>query len=196
MDSTRPGSLEDLKEFLSLFASERDEPEGDGGDLAEPTRLSHGEFFHDIRLHFRDLNREIVLPGANEEIPDGAVGIRGDWDFWIVAYLPYRFSGLSCSEIASCIWPDVKDVVALPDSGEYWWTAKSDDSLEVPGEPLEVWATMRYEDDREPEIIRIETFATADQASAYIRSRSKQKAISYEVLAWIAGTRSAARSAD
>jgi hypothetical protein len=117
------------------------------------------------------------------------VGIRGDWDFWLVAYLPYRFSSLSCAEIASCIWPDVTDVIALPDSGDYWWTAKSDDSLEVPGEPFEVWATMRYDDDRDPEIMRIETFGTADRASAYIRSRPRQDAISHEVLVWTNGER-------
>jgi hypothetical protein len=179
----QPGSIEDLNEFLMQFTEEADE---DGG---KATRRHNEEFFHDIRLHFRDLNREIAHPGTSSDIPDGAVGLRGDWDFWIVAYLPYRFVHLSCMEIASCIWPDVKDVVALPDSGEYWWTAKSDDSLEVPGEPFEVWATMRYEDDRDPEIIRIETFSTADRAAAYIRSRPRQDAISHEVLAWTNGQR-------
>jgi hypothetical protein len=179
----QPGSIEDLNEFLMQFTEEADE---DGG---KATRRHNKEFFHDIRLHFRDLNREIAHPGTSSDIPDGAVGLRGDWDFWIVAYLPYRFVHLSCMEIASCIWPDVKDVVALPDSGEYWWTAKSDDSLEVPGEPFEVWATMRYEDDRDPEIIRIETFSTTDRAAAYIRSRPRQDAISHEVLAWTNGQR-------
>jgi hypothetical protein len=183
MDPIHPGSIEDLKEYLTQFTEEADE------DGEKATRRHHGDFFHDIRLHFKDLNRDIALPGTSSDIPDGAVGIRGDWDFWIVAYLPYRFAHLSCMEIASCIWPDVKDVVALPDSGEYWWTAKSDDSLQVPGEPFEVWATMRYDDERYPEIMRIETFATADRASAYIRSRPRQDAISHEVLVWTNGER-------
>jgi hypothetical protein len=183
MDLIHPGSIDDLKDFLLQFTDATDE-DGEGA-----TRRRHGDFFHDIRLHFRDLNREIAHPGINADIPDGAVGIRGDWDFWLVAYLPYRFSTLSCTDIAAAIWPDITNIEALPDSGDYWWTAKSDDSLEVPGEPFEVWATMRYEDDRDPEVIRIETFATADRAAAYIRSRPKQDAISHEVRVWTDGKR-------
>lgn len=185
MSPIHPGSIDDLKDFLLQFTEEPDE------DGEEATRRRHGDFFHDIRLHFRDLNRDIAHPGDNADIPEGAVGIRGDWDFWLVAYLPHRFSGLSCKDIASCIWPDVDNVIALPDSGEYWWTAKSDDSLEVPGEPFEVWATTRYEDDRPSELMRIETFETADQAAIYIRRRPKQDAISYDVRVWSDGARSA-----
>ncbi len=183
MDSIHPGSIDDLKNFLLQFTDEM----GEDGEKA--TRRHHGDFFHDIKLSYRDLNREIANPGDNASIPDGAVGIRGDWDFWLVAYLPHRFARLSCKQIASCIWPNVTNVIELPDSGEYWWTAKSDDSLEVPGEPFEVWATMHYEDDRDSEVMRMETFETADQASAYILSRPKQEAISYEIRLWTNGER-------
>jgi hypothetical protein len=194
MDPIHPGSIDDLKDFLLQFKEEREESESAGSspeEGAKPTRLHHGDFFHDIKLHYRDLNREIARPGASPDIPDGAVGIRCDWDFWLVAYLPYRFAGLSCAQIAACIWPDIDDIVTLPDSGDYWWKAKSDDALQVPGEPFEVWATMRYEDDRDPEIMRIETFATEDGASAYIRRRPPQDAISYDIRAWMNGERTA-----
>lgn len=183
MDPINPGTIDDLKDFLLEFTPATEE---DGED---PVRRDHGDFFHSIRLPFRDLNREISHPGEDPDLPEGAVGIRCDWDFWLVAYLPYRFKNLSCKEIAASIWPDVEDVIALPDSGEYWWTAKSDDSLEVPGEPFEVWATMRYEDDRKPEAMRIETFETSDQAAAYIRKRQKQEAISYSMRVWADGVR-------
>lgn len=190
MDPIHPGSIDDLKDFLLQFTDERDE------DGEAPTRRHHGNFFHDIRLHFRDLNREIAHPGTNTDIPDGAVGIRGDWDFWLVAYLPHRFASLSCKEIASCVWPDVKDVIELPDSGEYWWTAKSDDNLEVPGEPFEVWLTACYEDGRDPDVMRIETFSTENEASEYIRKRHYQHDVSYETLIWTNGERSQHRNKD
>jgi len=35
-----------------------------------------------------DFNRELVAPGTNEDLPEGAVVIRTDCDFWTVAVLP------------------------------------------------------------------------------------------------------------
>lgn len=54
-----------------------------------------------------DFNREIAAPGVLENYPDGAVAIRCDDDFWIVAVLPYEFRDVSCPEIVSALWPHV-----------------------------------------------------------------------------------------
>lgn len=65
-----------------------------------------------------DFNREIVPPGENETFPDGAVGIRIDDDFWVVAALPYSYREVSIEDIVAEFWPEVSAPVFKPDSGE------------------------------------------------------------------------------
>ena len=89
--------------------------------------------------HFTDFNRQIVEPGEDENFPDGALGIYVDDDYYAVAALPYKYKALSCAEIVASLWPEIENPTILPDHGDYWWTAQRDLSLEVPGEPWELW---------------------------------------------------------
>lgn len=65
---------------------------------------------------FRDFNREIVPPGVNERFPDGAVGVRADDDFWVLAALPYSCVAFSIEEIVHAIWPEITNAEFMPDS--------------------------------------------------------------------------------
>lgn len=56
-----------------------------------------------------DFNREIAEPGKMADFPDGAVGIRVDDDFWLVASLPYEFRGLTIQQIVAVLWPDIPE---------------------------------------------------------------------------------------
>jgi len=103
------------------------------------TRLCRQAWHVDVEPPFEDFNREVVPPGATKAFPKGAVGIRVDDDYWTVAVLPHRFVGLDCRTIVSVLWPSVADPVINPDSGDYWWTARFDPDLEVPGAPFEIW---------------------------------------------------------
>jgi hypothetical protein len=180
MPDTQPGTVENLKRFLSLFevASE------------EQYRKANGAYFYDISLPFRDLNREIVAPGTSTEIPQGAVGIRCDSDFWCVAFLPYCFHGLSCEEIAKCLWPDVTNLSFLPDSGDHWWTAIHDENLEVPGEPHELWVRNVYTDGRPDEHMRFNTHAFEESARQEAERRALQDGDHWYVMSWQNGARS------
>lgn len=173
------GSIADLQAYMRHFVLNDD-----------GTRLEFGDHFFSPKPHFRDVNREVVAPGQEDEAPEGGVGIRGDWDFWILAYLPYRFRNLSCAEIAGAIWPEHASTLEfLPDTGDYWWTAQSDDSLEVPGEPYEVWATCNYTDDRDPERMRIDTFSSMENAVKRLHKHPPQENVVYEILVWQDGER-------
>lgn len=118
----------------------------------------------------RDFNRQIVEPDTNPDFPSGALGIYSDGDFEEVAALPHRFKDLSCAEIVATLWPEIDNPVILPDHGDYWWTAQSDDKLEVPGEPWEMWfveSTHGAEADDHPlkyDAVRWRTCATEEEA--------------------------------
>ena len=58
-------------------------------------------------LPFYDFNRELVAPGVNDQVPDGAVGIRVDDDFWTVAILPWRYQEVSIRDIVKELWPSI-----------------------------------------------------------------------------------------
>jgi hypothetical protein len=58
-------------------------------------------------IPFHDFNREIIQPGATEEFPNGAIGIRCDDDFWIVATLPYEYLNTPLPEIIKELFPNI-----------------------------------------------------------------------------------------
>jgi hypothetical protein len=71
---------------------------------------------------FNDFNRDIIEPNTDEEIPEGAVLVRNDDGFWIIANLPYdTYKDKTIQEIVAEFWPDVKDPVFNPDSSDPWW---------------------------------------------------------------------------
>ena len=71
---------------------------------------------------FNDFNRDIIEPNTNEEIPEGAVLVRNDDDFWIIACLPYEtYKDKPIQSIVAEFWPDVEDPVFNPDSSDPWW---------------------------------------------------------------------------
>ena len=65
-----------------------------------------------------DFNREIVEPGINEHFPDGAVGVRVDDNFWVVAVLPLSYRDTSIEEIVAEFWPDAKNPTYKPDADD------------------------------------------------------------------------------
>lgn len=99
-----------------------------------------------MRLPSHDFCKEVVEPGSQPGLPAGAVGIRTDGDFAAFAALPYRFKYVPTAEIVAICWPNVEQPTICPDSGDYWWTAIYDDTLEVPGEPFELWCRVTYPD--------------------------------------------------
>jgi len=72
-----------------------------------------------------DFNREIVRPGLLPDFPEGAVGIRIDWNFWPVAALPYEeYKDVPIRKIVNEFWPQIDrprygpDVVFDPELGD------------------------------------------------------------------------------
>jgi hypothetical protein len=171
----------DIPDLLRFLAAMEEEPDGH--------RLAHGEYFVDKVVHFRDLNREIVQPGEDDQLPEGGVGIRGDGDFWILAFLPHRFSALSCEEIARNIWPEVKDFQFLPDSGDHWWTAIHDETLEVPGEPHELWVTHVDGEGLPDGRMRFATYPSLAEAHEQAQRRHSSGHGTWSVLSWKDGVR-------
>jgi hypothetical protein len=58
---------------------------------------------------FNDFNKEICPPGVLHSLPDGAVGIRSDGDFWTEAIFPWRFRELLIQEMVAVLWPQIGD---------------------------------------------------------------------------------------
>jgi hypothetical protein len=56
---------------------------------------------------FNDFNKEIIEAGVSKKLPNGAVGIRVDSDFWAVAFLPLEFKSKTVQEIVLELWPEL-----------------------------------------------------------------------------------------
>jgi hypothetical protein len=157
--------------------------------LPEDAEPNH---WYSAELPSHDFNREIVKPGENEKAPDGCVRIMSDTDFWEIANLPYEFERLSCADIVSVLWPDVPNPKIYPDHGDYWWTAIADESLEVPGEPFELWMVYR-QDGILTDTMRFDTLATEQQAierEAKVRSGTTEGTEAlFEIRTWKDGER-------
>lgn len=115
-------------------------------------------------LASHDFNREIVPPGQAPGYPEGAVLIRCDWDFWIVATLPPAFVALDCRSIVETLWPRI-DATTYPDAGDPWWDATADPEAEVPGQPFELWCSMDEAGAPDPRE-RMGFYATREEAVA------------------------------
>lgn len=170
-------TIEDLSEFLKTFHPD-----------AEGHRMLCGEYFYDFKPGFRDFNRDLVEAGANEHAPDGGVAIMADWDFWMLAFVPLRFRHMRCEDVVEAIWPGLKGAVFHPDTGDHWWTAKSDDGMEVPGEPFELWIDVAYED-RRRESMRLDTYKDVDSASESGGRIEPSPRLSWEIRQWKSGRR-------
>ena len=90
--------------------------------MTEDKELSHPYYVSkELPFEQNDFNREIVEPNTVDELPDGAVGVRCDDDFWVVAILPYSYKEKTIQEIVAEFWPDEKNPLFNPDSGDPWW---------------------------------------------------------------------------
>ncbi|MBY3433750.1 hypothetical protein HFN89_06260 [Rhizobium laguerreae] len=160
--------------------------------VALPDGAEVDHWYSETELPAHDFNREIVNPGENPDAPDGCVRIMSDSDFYEVANLPYHFEPLSCAEIVSVLWPGVQKPKIYPDHGAYWWTAVADESLEVPGEPFEVWLHSRT-DGIVADSTRFDTLPTEQEAierEAQIETHASVGTESlYEIRAWKNGER-------
>lgn len=95
--------LDDLRDYLKNIMKA-----GPVEGVDDAVELRDGAFHVSLSsLPSHDFNREIVGPGKNEAFPEGALGIRVDDDFWVVAVLPYRFAELSIENLVEVIWPDI-----------------------------------------------------------------------------------------
>ena len=73
-------------------------------------------------IGFDDFNRDVIEPNTNKENLEGAILIRNDDDFFVIACLPYdTYKDKTIQEIVAEFWPDVKDPVFNPDSSDPWW---------------------------------------------------------------------------
>jgi hypothetical protein len=102
-----------LADFLSEF---REDLNDEGRYLM---RLGDWYFGKGDTLPFHDFNREILHPGESNSLPEGALGIRVDDDFWIVALLPYEYAVLDIRTLVRIIWPDIYPTAEFnPDSDD------------------------------------------------------------------------------
>ena len=64
-----------------------------------------------------DFCREIIGSGVNKKFPDGALGIRVDDDFWVVAVLPLEYCDWKLEDIVADLWPHIFHPTFHADSG-------------------------------------------------------------------------------
>ena len=73
-------------------------------------------------IGFDDFNRDIIEPNTNEEILEGAILVRNDDDFFIIACLPYEtYKDKPIQDIVAEFWPDVEKPAFRPDSNDKYW---------------------------------------------------------------------------
>lgn len=95
--------LDDLRHYLKTVMKA-----GPVEGVEDAVELRDGDFHVSLSsLPSHDFNREIVPAGKNDNYPEGALGIRVDDDFWVVAVLPFRFAELSIENLVEVIWPDI-----------------------------------------------------------------------------------------
>ena len=97
--------LADFKQFISTF-ERKDTDNGDGWVTTEHTSTD-GRWWYNGTPGFDDFNKEVCPAGKVEHLPDGAVGIRSDDDFWTEAIFPLKFCHLSIEEMVSILWPHI-----------------------------------------------------------------------------------------
>lgn len=59
-------------------------------------------------LPFHDFNKEIAKPGSAKSFPEGAVALRVDDDFFIVAVLPYVHARTPVDSLVYEVFPELK----------------------------------------------------------------------------------------
>lgn len=84
--------------------------------LCAPLKDAEEQFGYSGGVPSHDFNRELCPPGAMPDFPDGAVGIRVDDDFWLVATLPYALADTPVQTIVAALWPDISEPEFLPDT--------------------------------------------------------------------------------
>ena len=73
-------------------------------------------------IGFDDFNRDVIEPNTNKEILEGAILVRNDDDFFIIACLPYeKYKNKPIQDIVAEFWSDVEKPVFNPDSNDPWW---------------------------------------------------------------------------
>lgn len=117
-----PGSLEDLQTFVAGMSIEDLVEHGSPADIAKAsdglnyTMVRKKEFWYAcVNIPAMDFNKEVLPPGMQHDLPHGAVGIRVDDNFFVVALLPWRFRDLSTKDIVSVLWPSVQNPQIFPD---------------------------------------------------------------------------------
>lgn len=164
-------TIEDFKEFVSKLRLNK-----------KKTELKKFPWQVDVKHPFNDFCKEIVEPGLNKFFPRGAIGIRGDSDFFGLAALPYRFKDLTTQEIVSVLWPDKVDPMFLPDTDDEYWESSWDQDKEVKGFPVEIWLHAPSQS------LRVDTARSyADAAKGLYFSTSSET--EYEIMEWKDGER-------
>lgn len=104
--------LEEFREFISKFqlVEEKISDPAFSPDFTfidQSMRLD--DWWFDPKHPFWDFTKCIVDPGTNESYPEGAIGVRGDDNFWSIAVFPDKFKPLTIQEIVTIVWPDKLD---------------------------------------------------------------------------------------
>jgi hypothetical protein len=81
--------------------------------------LTDPYWVHDAPLAGYDFNRQVVEPGTNDKVPDGAIAIYVDDNFWTVAVLPLNeYRDTPIEDIVKQYWPTYfEQATFTPDHG-------------------------------------------------------------------------------
>jgi hypothetical protein len=201
--------INDLKTFLETLTPQvRSADASEIGKSIDAKYISNGPWTVWKNPPWIDFTRELIEPGYKtdpkegepEEYPEGAITIRGDIDFWIVAVLPRRFEAIPMTDIVRLLWPDIEKPTIYPDTGDVYWEALDNHDMEVPGEPFELWVDYPPTSGIEPSNERLITYSSVEALSKVLLDVTTQNAeqekrhpgisAKYYGQAWKAGTRS------
>jgi len=157
---------------------------------------------------WNDFTRELIEPGhavtteareGDATYAEGALIIRGDTNFWMVAALPRKFETIPLADIVKTIWPHIEQPKLYPDDGSIYWEALGNQDMEVPGEPYELWVECHCISESEREHSRLGIYARADELSSALKSansrngeqteRHSENSARYYGLTWKEGVR-------
>ena len=178
--------IEDLEHFLaSLTVDPRSEDENEIERQINALNKSNGPWSVWFNPPWKDFTREMIDPGYTTTTEDGEVDttyldgaliIRGDFNFWMVAVLPRRFENVPLADLVKVIWPHVEEPMLYPDDGHIYWEAIGDQDMEVPGEPNELWVEYPRSSETDLEQNRLSTYASEAELTAHLFHAIRQTA--------------------
>lgn len=118
--------IQDFKDFITTLLH-TEKGDYDNSHAGSEKGYFYADDYEECSTYGIDFNRDLLPPNTSSERPEGGVAIRVDDDFFVVAFLPWKYHELSILELVKVLWPKLYDKAHFyPDSQDSYWSHESE----------------------------------------------------------------------